>query len=179
MAMTVCRAAVLALAVLTLSFLPALALDQDCTYVVYVRTGTIWKASTDSTISLNFTDVDGNSLFITNLTLWGGNLQGQDRDYFEGGALDIFAGLGDCLVTTICGMNLISDGTGDHHGWYVNYVEVTMTGAHLTCLQHEFEVERWLATDMYPWSLTFETNVCQNYQSKKTIKERGSHQSAS
>ncbi|CAM6087364.1 unnamed protein product [Calypogeia fissa] len=179
MAMTVCSAAVLALAVLTLSFLPALALDEDCTYVVYVRTGTIWKAGTDSVISVNFTDVDGNSLFINSLTEWGGYLQEEDRDYFEGGNLDIFAGLGDCLVTALCGMNLISDGSGDYHGWYVNYVEVTMTGAHITPLQHEFEVERWLATDTYPWSLTFESDVCQDYQSKKAIKERGSHQSAS
>ncbi|CAM6096500.1 unnamed protein product [Calypogeia fissa] len=178
MATTMCRASFLALAVVALSFLPALAKDANCVYTVYVRTGSIWKSGTDSSISVEFYDSKYNSLFISNLTAWGGNLQGQDRDYFEGGALDIFSGLGDCLSNPICGMNLTSDGKGSNHGWYVNYVEVTQTGAHLNCTQHEFTVDRWLATDTYPYSLIYDTDECDDSESKKAIKQCGKSQSA-
>jgi hypothetical protein len=150
--------------------------DENCVYAIYVRTGSIWSAGTDSTISVEFYDTEYNSILISNLTRWGGNIQGQDRDYFEGGQLDIFSGLGDCLPNAICGMNLTSDGTGDHHGWYVNYVEVTVTGAHLPCGKHEFVVNRWLATDTWPFSLTYESDECGDYELKRALKQTGNHQ---
>lgn len=148
--------------------------DENCVYTIYVRTGSIWKGGTDSTISLELYDSNYNSLFISNLTAWGGNLQGQERNYFERSALDIFSGLGDCLEYPICGLNLTSDGLGDGHGWYVNYVEVTFTGAHLACDQHLFTVERWLATDTYPYSLIYETDECSESESRPAIKQCGS-----
>jgi hypothetical protein len=79
---------------------------------------------------------------------------GSDYNYFERGNLDIFSGRGPCLDGPICNMNLTSDGSGAHHGWYCNYVEVTSTGVHTPCAQHQFTVEQWLATEMSPYELT-------------------------
>jgi hypothetical protein len=142
-------------------------------YTFYIRTGSIWRGGTDSTISLELYDASYSSIYISNLTLWGGNVMGQDHDFFDRGALDILTGLGDCLEKPICGLNLISDGLGDGHGWYVNYVEVTFTGAHLNCSQHLFTVERWLATDTWPFTLTYDADECAAYQSEthRAIKE--------
>ncbi|MCK1975375.1 hypothetical protein LNK20_22080, partial [Bacillus safensis] len=66
---------------------------------------------------------------------------GPGYDYFERGNLDIFSGRGYYLGSPVCAMNLTSDGTGSGHGWYVNYVEVTTTGAHINCGQQNFEAE--------------------------------------
>lgn len=149
------------LAFVVVWFLPTHeAADESCVYTVYVRTGSIWRGGTDSIISAEFYDSDSNSIFIDNLESWGGSLQGLERDYFERGALDIFSGLGTCLDLPICGLNLTSDGSGSHHGWYVNYVEVTSTGAHLACNQHLFTVEQWLATDTYPYTLNTNMDEC-------------------
>ena len=57
-------------------------------------------------------------------------------------------------------MNLTSDGTGPHHGWYCNYVEVTTTGPHLGCAQQLFTVEQWLATDASPYRLYSTVDNC-------------------
>jgi hypothetical protein len=86
---------------------------------------------------------------------------GSDYNYFERGNLDIFSGRGPCLDGPICNMNLTSDGSGAHHGWYCNYVEVTSTGVHTSCAQHQFTVEQWLATDTSPYELTAIRNDCQ------------------
>lgn len=128
-------------------------------YTVYIRTGSILKAGTDSIISLTLYDADGYGILIRNLEAWGG-LMGPDYDYFERGNLDIFSGRGPCLTGPICAMNLTSDGTGPHHGWYCNYVEVTTTGAHIPCAQQLFTVEEWLATDRSPYKLTVISNLC-------------------
>ena len=84
------------------------------------------------------------------------------HNYYERGNLDIFSGRAPCLTGPVCAMNLTSDGSGDHHGWYVNYVEVTTTGAHIPCAQQLFTVEQWLATDTSPYELTAIRNSC-NY----------------
>ncbi|KAM7517447.1 hypothetical protein LguiB_016409 [Lonicera macranthoides] len=133
--------------------------DPDCVYTVYIRTGSILKAGTDSIISLTLYDADGYGILIRNLEAWGG-LMGPDYDYFERGNLDIFSGPGPCLTGPVCAMNLTSDGTGPHHGWYCNYVEVTTTGAHIPCAQQLFTVEEWLATDRSPYKLTVISNLC-------------------
>ncbi|XP_019095686.1 PREDICTED: PLAT domain-containing protein 1-like [Camelina sativa] len=107
----------------------AIALDNDedmCVFTVYIRTGTAWKAGTDSVMSLRVYDSYGQNADISDLVSWGG-LMGPFHDYFERGNLDIFSGLGSCLSGPVCAMNLTSDGSGDHHGWYCNYVEVTMS----------------------------------------------------
>lgn len=128
-------------------------------YTVYIRTGSILKAGTDSLISLTLYDADGYGILIRNLEAWGG-LMGPDYDYFERGNLDIFSGRGPCLTGPVCLMNLTSDGSGPHHGWYCNYVEVTTTGAHIPCAQQLFTVEEWLATDRSPYKLTVIRNLC-------------------
>eukprot|EP01018_Ginkgo_biloba_P038892 Gb_10580 [translate_table: standard] len=131
----------------------------DCVYTVYVRTGSIWKGGTDSNISLALTDSIGGVVFIDSLEAWGG-LMGPTYNYFERGNLDIFSGRGPCLETPVCKMILESDGTGPHHGWYCNYVEVTSTGPHMPCQQHLFTVEQWLATDVSPYELTVTQDYC-------------------
>ncbi|OMP04112.1 Lipoxygenase, LH2 [Corchorus olitorius] len=137
----------------------ALSDDADCVYTVYVRTGSVIKGGTDSIISLRLYDPNGWYIEISDIEAWGG-LMGSGYNYFERGNLDIFSGRGPCLTAPICAMNLTSDGSGAHHGWYCNYVEVTMTGVHMSCSQEQFEVEQWLATDTSPYELTAVRNYC-------------------
>ncbi|KAF8404575.1 hypothetical protein HHK36_009462 [Tetracentron sinense] len=132
--------------------------SDDCVYTVYIRTGSIIKGGTDSIISLTVYDTHG-GIRISNLESWGG-LMGPDYNYFERGNLDIFSGRGPCLSGPICAMNLTSDGSGPHHGWYCNYVEVTSTGAHIPCAQQLFTVEQWLALDTSPYKLTAIRDFC-------------------
>nr|KYP75802.1 hypothetical protein KK1_020008 [Cajanus cajan] len=82
------------------------------------------------------------------------------HNYYERGNLDIFSGRGPCLEGPVCAVNLTSDGSGPHHGWYVNYVEVTTTGVHKSCSQQQFTVEQWLATDTSPYELWAVRNYC-------------------
>ncbi|KAE8706853.1 Late embryoproteinsis abundant hydroxyproline-rich glycoprotein family, putative isoform 1 [Hibiscus syriacus] len=89
-----------------------------------------------------------------------GWLMGPDYNYFERGNLDIFSGRGRCMDGPVCAMNLTSDGSGPHHGWYCNYVEVTMTGVHTPCSKVQFTVEQWLALDAPPYDLTAVRNNC-------------------
>ncbi|KAF5763408.1 putative PLAT/LH2 domain, catalase core domain superfamily [Helianthus annuus] len=133
--------------------------DPDCVYTVYVRTGSIIKAGTDSNMTLTLYDAGGYGIRINNLEAWGG-LMGPGYNYFERGNLDIFSGRGPCLTGPPCEMNITSDGTGAHHGWYCNYIEVTTTGAHIPCAQQTFTVEQWLATDTSPYELTAIRNYC-------------------
>ncbi|XP_058781535.1 PLAT domain-containing protein 3-like [Vicia villosa] len=133
--------------------------EEDCVYTVYLRTGSILKAGTDSNIILTLYNAKGYGIKINNLEAWGG-LMGPGYNYFERGNLDIFSGTAPCLDGPVCKMNLTSDGSGDHHGWYVNYVEVTTTGIHSPCSQKLFTVEQWLATDTSPYELSFVKNNC-------------------
>ncbi|EOA14828.1 hypothetical protein CARUB_v10028138mg [Capsella rubella] len=141
----------------------AIALDNDedmCVFTVYIRTGTAWKAGTDSVMSLRLYDSYGQDAVISDLVSWGG-LMGPFHDYFERGNLDIFSGLGSCLSGPVCAMNLTSDGSGDHHGWYCNYVEVTMSESRRkSCSQEKFTVEQWLARDASPYELSAIRNHC-------------------
>nr|GMC93252.1 PLAT domain-containing protein 3-like [Ipomoea batatas] len=123
------------------------------------------KAGTDSIITLTLYDADGYGVRINNLEEWGG-LMGEGYDYFERGNLDIFSGRGPCLSAPICYMNLTSDGTGKNHGWYCNYVEVTVTGVHQACSQQLFTVEQWLATDTSPYTLTAIVDNCISVRSR-------------
>ncbi|KAF3579954.1 hypothetical protein DY000_02034078 [Brassica cretica] len=133
--------------------------EPDCVYTFYLRTGSIWKAGTESIISARIYDKYGDYIGIRNLEAWGG-LMGPGYNYFERGNLDIFSGRAPCLPSPVCSLNLTSDGSGDHHGWYVNYVEVTTAGVHATCSQQSFEIEQWLATDTSPYELTAVRNNC-------------------
>ncbi|KAK6923437.1 PLAT/LH2 domain [Dillenia turbinata] len=137
---------------------------EDCVYTVYIRTGSIIKGGTDSVISLKLYDEYGDWVEITNLEIWGGLME-PGHNYFERGNLDIFSGRGECLPTPVCAMNLSSDGSGPNHGWYCNYVEVTVTGVHAQCLQQQFTVEQWLALDASPYELSAVRNNCPSYDS--------------
>ncbi|PSR88090.1 PLAT domain-containing protein [Actinidia chinensis var. chinensis] len=138
-----------------------IARSDDCVYTAYIRTGSILKAGTDSIISLTLYDSTGWGIRIPDLEAWGG-LMGTGYNYFERGNLDLFSGRGPCLNAPICAMNLTSDGSGPHHGWYCNYVEITTTGAHKDCSQKLFTVEQWLATDTSPYELTAIRNDCKS-----------------
>ncbi|CAN8276102.1 unnamed protein product [Cochlearia groenlandica] len=133
--------------------------EPSCVYTFYLRTGSIWKAGTDSIISARIYDKYGDFIGIKNLEAWGG-LMGKDYNYYEGGNLDIFSGRAPCLPSPICAFNLTSDGSGDHHGWYVNYVEVTTTGVHAKCASQSFEFEQWLGTDVSPYELSALRSNC-------------------
>ncbi|KAJ4967206.1 hypothetical protein NE237_019055 [Protea cynaroides] len=132
---------------------------DDCVYTAYVRTGSIFKGGTDSIISLTLYGEDGDYLEISNLESWGGLME-DGHNYFERGNLDIFSSRGRCLRTPVCAMNLTSDGSGPHHGWYCNYVEVTSTGSNIPCAQQHFTVEQWIAHDAPPYELTAIRNYC-------------------
>ncbi|CAD6249456.1 unnamed protein product [Miscanthus lutarioriparius] len=133
--------------------------SMECVYTVFIRTGSIWKAGTDANITLQLAAADGNGVGISDLPSWGG-LMGQGHAYFERGNLDIFSGRGPCMAKPPCWMRLTSDGTGAHHGWYCNYVEVTVTGPHKGCAQQLFTVEQWLATDAAPYQLEAVRDLC-------------------
>uniref|UniRef100_A0A7N1A7A5 PLAT domain-containing protein n=1 Tax=Kalanchoe fedtschenkoi TaxID=63787 RepID=A0A7N1A7A5_KALFE len=150
--------AYLLLAIATSILVPSYA-DDDCVYTIYVRTGSILKGGTDSIISATFSNVYNESVYIDDLELWGGLME-IGHNYFERGNLDIFSGRGPCLSSPICALNLTSDGSGPHHGWYVNYVEVTSTGVHTPCAQTHFTIEQWLATDTFPYELTAIRDYC-------------------
>ncbi|CAI9092019.1 OLC1v1027151C1 [Oldenlandia corymbosa var. corymbosa] len=134
--------------------------STDCVYTLYVQTGGIIKAGTDSQISVTLGDAKGRSVWIPNLQDWG--LMGPDHDYYERGNLDIFTGRGPCISSPICRLNLTSDGSGAHHGWYCNYIEVTSTGPHKACSQSIFYVNQWLATDAPPYQLTAILDGCKS-----------------
>ncbi|TKW04755.1 hypothetical protein SEVIR_7G129800v4 [Setaria viridis] len=138
--------------------------EDKCVYTVYVRTGSIWKGGTDSKIGVTLVGADGSGIRIPDLERWGG-LMGAGHDYYERGNLDIFSGRGPCMRAAPCAMNLTSDGTGPHHGWYCNYVEVTSTGPHLGCAQQLFTVEQWLATDAPPYRLYKTVDKCHEKRS--------------
>uniref|UniRef100_A0ACD5UAW7 Uncharacterized protein n=1 Tax=Avena sativa TaxID=4498 RepID=A0ACD5UAW7_AVESA len=133
--------------------------EQQCVYTVYVRTGSIWKGGTDSAIGVTLLGSDGTGIRIADLERWGG-MMGDGHDYYERGNLDIFGGRGPCMATAPCWANVTSDGAGAHHGWYCNYVEVTVTGPHLGCAQQLFTVEQWLATDASPYRLYATVDKC-------------------
>ncbi|EOY22838.1 Lipase/lipooxygenase [Theobroma cacao] len=132
--------------------------SNDCVYTLYVKTGSVIKAGTDSKISVTLGDSLGRSVRVSDLKSWG--LMTPSHDYYERGNLDIFSGRGRCIGSSICRLNLTSDGSGSHHGWYCDYVEVTSTGPHKACSQTVFYVDQWLAGDAPPFQLTAILDGC-------------------
>ncbi|KAL5753511.1 hypothetical protein ACOSP7_021731 [Xanthoceras sorbifolium] len=161
----------LSLSLLLLLSISTVALSDDCVYTIYVRTGSIFKGGTDSIIGVRLYDAYGEVVEITNLEAWGG-LMGPGYNYFERGNLDIFSGRGECLSAPVCAINLTSDGSGPHHGWYCNYVEVTSTGVHSSCSQQQFEIEQWLAQDTSPYELTAIRNYCPSDYDDRRVRHR-------
>ncbi|MCO5600489.1 hypothetical protein L7F22_054602 [Adiantum nelumboides] len=148
---------------------------DTCVYTFFIRTGSRISGGTDAVISATLIDSDGDSVQLDDIETWGG-LMGSDYDYFERGNLDIFSGLGTCTSTgTICALNLTSDGSGSHPGWYVNYADVTITGAHLGCTNVEFEIEQWIADDASPYQLYAYRDYCSS--SSGTVRAHRKHAS--
>ncbi|KAL9229727.1 hypothetical protein vseg_005163 [Gypsophila vaccaria] len=133
--------------------------DNTCVYSIYVKTGSIFKAGTDSKISLELYAEDGKGVRITDIEEWGG-IMGQSYDYFERGNLDIFSGRGPCLNGPVCAIKVISDGSGSHHGWDCDYIDVTTTGPSTGCAKMKFDIGQWLATDTSPYELEALRNNC-------------------
>ncbi|KAF9595149.1 hypothetical protein IFM89_037578 [Coptis chinensis] len=155
--------------ILVLFFLAAASGDSnsdECVYTLYVKTGSIIKAGTDSKISITLGDASGKSVWISDLEKWG--LMGPKYDYYERSNLDIFSGKGPCIGAPLCRINVTSDGLGAHHGWYCDYVEVTSTGPHKGCSQTIFYVDQWLGNDAPPYSLTALLDGCSPLQKKDT-----------
>lgn len=163
--MEINRASITIFILLSLALVAHSADEYECVYTTYIRTGSIIKAGTDSIISLELWTANGDGVNITDIEAWGG-LMGQNYDYFERGHLDIFSGRGPCLSGPVCAVRLISDGSGPHAGWYVNYVEVTTTGPHRGCNQQRFDIEQWLALDAPPYQLIATRNYCSQDLSK-------------
>ncbi|KAF5189093.1 Plat domain-containing protein [Thalictrum thalictroides] len=138
---------------------------DDCVYTLYVKTGSIIKAGTDSKISITLGDANGKSVSIPDLEQWG--LMGPNYDYYERGNQDIFTVRAPCVGAPLCQINVTSDGSGAHHGWYCDYVEVTLTGPHKACSQTIFYVDQWLAKDAPPYKLTAILDGCSQLQQKK------------
>lgn len=132
--------------------------EKECVYSLYVKTGPIIKAGTDSNISLTLGDAEGGFVHLKNLRFWG--IMGAGHDYYERDSLDIFSGRGPCIGTPVCRLVLSSDGSGSHHAWYCDYVEITSTGPRKQCSQTLFNVQQWLAKDRDPYELTVELDAC-------------------
>ncbi|CBI31241.3 PLAT domain-containing protein 1 [Vitis vinifera] len=132
--------------------------SDNCVYALYVKTGSVPKAGTDSNISITLSDPGGKSVRVSDLESWG--LMGSNHNYYERGNMDVFSGRGPCIGAPICRLNLTSDGSGEHHGWYCDYVEVTATGPHRPCGQTIFYVDQWLASDAPPYQLTAVVDGC-------------------
>ncbi|XP_022133078.1 PLAT domain-containing protein 3-like [Momordica charantia] len=133
----------------------------ECAYVIYVQTGTVKKAGTHSTISLELKTGAGEGISIPNLEEWGG-IMGPNYNFFETGRLDTFTGRGPCLTypDPICSLNLTSDASGPYHDWYCDYVEVTVSAPAHPCTKQRFSVDRWLARDREPFTLTAIVDYC-------------------
>ncbi|KAH6835667.1 hypothetical protein C2S53_016855 [Perilla frutescens var. hirtella] len=156
------HAALLVVALLAFS---AASSSDKCVYTLYVETGSVIKAGTDSQISITLSDSKKSSVWIPNLKKWG--LMGPKHDYFERGNLDVFTGLGPCIGAPICRLNVTSDGSGAHHGWLCDSVEVTSTGHSKGCSQSIFYVNQWLATDAPPYQLSAVFDGCGDFVSRK------------
>ncbi|PSR93319.1 PLAT domain-containing protein [Actinidia chinensis var. chinensis] len=132
--------------------------SKDCVYTLYIQTGWGITAGTNSKISATLGDSMGRSVWAPDLEDWG--LMGWDHDYFERANLDIFAGRGPCFRGPLCRLNLTSDGSGAHHGWFCEYVEVTSTGPHTECSQTLFYVNQWLVSNAPPYEMTAVIDGC-------------------
>ncbi|PIN08754.1 hypothetical protein CDL12_18667 [Handroanthus impetiginosus] len=131
---------------------------HECVHTLYMQTGSFIKAGKDSTISITLSDSNGKSVWIPNLKDWG--LLGRKHNYFERENLDIFTGRGPCIGAPICRLNVTSDGSGHHHGWFCDYIEVTSTGPHKGCRRSMFYLVQWLADDVPPYQLSIVLDGC-------------------
>ncbi|KAH7433341.1 hypothetical protein KP509_07G064500 [Ceratopteris richardii] len=155
-----------------LSFFTCNTHATDCVYTFFIKTGTRISAGTNAVINVTLLDSSGDSVTISDIESWGG-LMGDDYNYFERGNIDIFSGTATCTSTgTICALNLTSDGSGSHPGWYVNYVDATITGAGLGCTNVDFDISQWVADDAYPYELYAFRDYCSDEAAKNACGGR-------
>ncbi|KAL6291323.1 hypothetical protein ACE6H2_008833 [Prunus campanulata] len=131
---------------------------DKCVYTIYVKTGSLMKAGTDSKISLSLGDFSGRSVWVPDLESWG--LMSPYYDYFERGNLDVFSVRGPCMDGPVCRLSLTCDGSGAHPGWYCDHVEVATTGPDTGCSKSMFYVQQWLSSDVPPFELTASVDAC-------------------
>ncbi|KAK4270811.1 hypothetical protein QN277_019580 [Acacia crassicarpa] len=125
--------------------LTILATSDQCQYLVRVQTGDRDSGGTDSKISLKlFNSLSNQSYTIKNLEDWGKMPPG--HDYFERGSLAFFSHSAPCI--SVCGITVTSDNTGNKPGWYLESVEVTVSGRISDKIS--FPVNQWLALDEWP-----------------------------
>ncbi|XP_028790923.1 PLAT domain-containing protein 3-like [Neltuma alba] len=114
-----------------------------CYYLVRVKTGNVQDAGTESDISLMINSSHPGRYFtVYNLQGWG--IMDSGHASFERGSLDIFSGTGPCFNGDVCAITLISDGTGQAPGWYLEYVEITIFECY-DATKLTFPVNQWLA----------------------------------
>ncbi|KAI9077487.1 hypothetical protein K1719_040558 [Acacia pycnantha] len=138
---------------LSLTSFASMATAARCDYHIQVKTGDVYKAGTNSKISLKLISSSGWNLTIGNLEQWGVN---PGHDFFERGSLDEFKGRTTCLKP--CAITVSSDGSGLASGWYLEYVDITVTG-HGINFEEEFDVHQWLDYPK-PYKLDVTVNKC-------------------
>ncbi|KAB2598492.1 hypothetical protein D8674_001412 [Pyrus ussuriensis x Pyrus communis] len=132
---------------------------DKCVYTIYVKTGSIIKAGTDSKISMTLGDFSGRSVWVPDLRSWG--LMGPHYDYFERGK------------PGLCRLTLTSNGFGAHAGWYCDHVEVTATAPNTACWKSIFYVQQWLSNDVAPYQMTATRDACNPWNVNAGADQRG------
>ncbi|KAI9077484.1 hypothetical protein K1719_040555 [Acacia pycnantha] len=140
-----------------------MATSDQCLYLVRVQTGDRADAGTDSIISLKLFNSSGGSYTVQNLEDWG--IMEPGHDYFERGNLDLFSHSAPCI--NVCGITVTSDNSGSKSGWYLDSVEVTVSGSITNKVA--FPVNQWLALDEKPRRLDATVNLCSWFISLKSI----------
>ncbi|KAI9126894.1 hypothetical protein K1719_002490 [Acacia pycnantha] len=136
---------VIALSCLVFLLSLTMATSDQCQYLVRVQTGDHDNGGTDSKISLKlFNSLSNNSYTVKNLEDSG--IMPPGHDYFERGNLDFFSHSGPCI--SVCGITVTSDNTGNKPGWYLEGVEVTVSGRISDKIS--FPVNQWLALGEWP-----------------------------
>ncbi|KAI9077488.1 hypothetical protein K1719_040559 [Acacia pycnantha] len=65
--------------------------------------------------------------------------------YFQQDNLDIFRANKPCL--NVCAITIASDVRGKDKGWYLDYVEISITGLSSEPTTVSFSVNQWLSLD--------------------------------
>ncbi|KAI9077473.1 hypothetical protein K1719_040544 [Acacia pycnantha] len=137
-----------------ISFASMATVDQ-CHYLVAIQTGDRSGAGTNSKISLKlFNSNSGDSLTVKNIEEWG--IMASGHDYFERGNRDIFSRTAACV--DVCAITVTSDNSGYKSGWYLDYVEVTLSGS--ISKKISFPANQWLALSEPPYKLSATVDLC-------------------
>ncbi|KAI9077472.1 hypothetical protein K1719_029671 [Acacia pycnantha] len=157
------RVIALSCLVFLLSLTMATPMQDQCLYLVKVQTGDRYGAGADSKITLKlFNSSSDESYTVKNLEDWG--IMAPGHDYFEQGNLDIFSRSAPCI--SVCGIEVTSDNSGSMPGWYLDYVDVTVSGS--ISKKIPFPVNQWLALSESPYKLSATVDLCSWFISLKS-----------